>query len=133
MVLANILFIFIGYVCIPLFAKVVTIRKSLLLPLTLIFAFAGTWVFRSNPYDLAILVIFGALGYLSRKLHFDVTPLAMGFILGPPMEYAFGQTMTLSQGAMFHYILLERPIAAVFLVATPVITYLMWRDRKSVV
>ncbi|MAF49191.1 MAG: tripartite tricarboxylate transporter permease [Rhodospirillales bacterium] len=127
MVLANILFIFIGYICIPLFAKVVTIRKSLLLPLTLIFAFAGTWVFRSNPYDLAILVFFGAFGYMAKKLHFDVTPLAMGFILGPPMEYAFGQTIILAQDNMLGYILFERPISAVIIIATPAITYLMWR------
>jgi putative tricarboxylic transport membrane protein len=127
MVLANILFIFIGYLCIPLFAKVVTIRKSLLLPLTLVFAFAGTWVFRSNPYDLAILVIFGALGYLAKKLQFDVTPLAMGFILGQPLEYAFGQTVILSGGQIFHYIFLERPITGAIIILTPVITYLMWR------
>ncbi|MBT3549602.1 MAG: tripartite tricarboxylate transporter permease [Rhodospirillaceae bacterium] len=127
MVLANILFIFIGYICIPLFAKVVTIRKSLLLPLTLVFAFAGTWVFRSNPYDLAILVIFGALGYMAKKLQFDVTPLAMGFILGQPLEYAFGQTVILSSGNLVSYIFLERPITAAIIVLTPLITYLMWR------
>jgi putative tricarboxylic transport membrane protein len=127
MVLANILFIFIGYLCIPLFAKVVSIRKSLLLPLTLIFAFAGTWIFRSNPYDLAVLVIFGAFGYLAKKLHFNVTPLAMGFILGPPMEYAFGQTVILAQGEIFGYIFIERPITAGLVVATPIISYLMWR------
>jgi putative tricarboxylic transport membrane protein len=127
MVLANILFIFIGYLCIPLFAKVVTIRKSILLPLTLVFAFAGTWVFRSNPYDLAILVFFGAAGYLAKKLQFDVTPLAMGFILGAPLEYAFGQTVILSRGHIFSYIFLERPITAAIIVLTPIITYLMWR------
>ena len=127
MVLANILFIFIGYICIPLFAKVVTIRKSLLLPLTLVFAFAGTWVFRSNPYDLAILVIFGALGYMAKKLQFDVTPLAMGFLLGQPLEYAFGQTVILSSGNLVSYIFLERPITAAIIVLTPLITYLMWR------
>lgn len=127
MVLANILFIFIGYLCIPFFAKVVTIRKSLLLPLTLIFAFAGTWIFRSNPYDLAILVIFGALGYIAKKLHFNVTPLAMGFILGPPMEYAFGQTVILAQGNLLGYIAIERPITAGLLLATPLITWVMWR------
>ena len=52
MIFANVLFLIIGYVCIPLFAKVVTIRKSLLLPLTLVFAFAGSWVFRAQPFDL---------------------------------------------------------------------------------
>ena len=86
MVFANVLFLFIGYVCIPLFAKVVTIRKSILLPLTLVFAFAGTWIFRSQPFDLAVLVFFGAFGYIMKKHHFDVSPMAMGFILGPTLE-----------------------------------------------
>ena len=127
MALANILFIIIGYLCIPFFAKVVTIRKSFLLPLTLVFAFAGTWVFRGQPFDLGVLVFFGAVGYLAKKLHFDVTPLAMGFILGPPMEYAFGQTVILAQSNLLGYIAVERPITLVIFLMTPILTYLMWR------
>ncbi|HIM77104.1 MAG: hypothetical protein COC02_05520 [Rhodospirillaceae bacterium] len=127
MVLANILFLFIGYFCIPLFARIVTIRKSFLLPLTLVFAFAGTWVFRGQPFDLGVLVFFGAFGYIARKLHFDVTPMAMGFILGPILEYSFGQTTVLAQGNMLHYIFVERPITAVIVLGTPVLTYLMWQ------
>jgi putative tricarboxylic transport membrane protein len=127
MVFANILFLFIGYMCIPLFAKVVTIRKSLLLPLTLVFAFAGTWVFRSQPFDLAVLVFFGAFGYIAKKLHFDVTPMAMGFILGPTLEYSFGQSIALSQGNLLHYAFVERPVTASIFALTPVITFLLWR------
>ena len=44
---------------------------------------------------LYFLVIFGVFGYVLRKLSFDVTPLVMAFILAPPLEYAFGQTMSL--------------------------------------
>ncbi len=127
MALANVLFLIIGYVCIPLFAKVVTMRKSFLLPLTLVFAFAGTWVFRAQPFDLGVLVFFGAFGYIAKKLHFDVTPMAMGFILGPTLEYSFGQSITLSNGAMLNYVMFERPIAATIFVVTPILTYLMWR------
>jgi len=127
MVLANILFLFIGYFCIPFFAKIVTIRKSFLLPLTLVFAFAGTWVFRGQPFDLAVLVFFGAFGYIAKKLHFDVTPMAMGFILGPILEYSFGQTVTLAQGNMLNYMFIERPVTAVIILGTPVLTYLLWR------
>ena len=130
MVLANILFLLIGYVCIPLFAKVVTMRKSFLLPLTLVFAFAGTWVFRAQPSDLAVLVFFGAFGYLAKKLHFDVTPMAMGFILGPTLEYSFGQSITLSNGALFNYMMLERPISAAIFILTPIVTFLMWRRSR---
>jgi putative tricarboxylic transport membrane protein len=130
MVIANILFLGIGKLCIPFFAKVVTIRKSFLLPLTLVFAFAGTWVFRGQPSDLAILVIFGAIGYLCKKLHFDVTPMAMGFILGPILEYSYGQSVILAQGELLKFIFIDRPITAVILVASPVVTFLMWRRSK---
>jgi len=132
MVLANILFLIIGYFCIPLFAKVVTIRKSLLLPMTLMFAFAGTWIFRSNPFDLGVLVFFGAFGYAAKKLHFDVTPMVMGFILGPILEYSFGQSVTLSQGNLPYYLFVERPVTAGIFIATPVITYLLWRRSRRV-
>ncbi len=127
MVFGNILFLVIGYFAIPLFAKVVTIRKSLLLPLTVVFAFAGSYVPRSDPFDLLVLVFFGAFGYLAKKLSFSVTPMVMAFILGTELEYSFGQTLILAQGNLLQYIFLERPITAGIVLATPVITYLMWR------
>ena len=127
MVIANVLFLGIGYVCIPLFAKVVTLRKSFLLPLTLVFAFAGTWVSRAQPFDLGVLVFFGAFGYIAKKLKFDVTPMAMGYILGPTLEYSFGQSVTLSSGNLLSYIMFERPITAVIFTLTPIMTFLMWR------
>ncbi len=127
MVLANILFLIIGYFCIPLFAKVVGIRRSILLPLTIVFAFAGCYVVRSNPMDLAILVFFGAFGYAAKKLKFDVTPMVMAFILTPTIEYSLGQTLILAQGNLFGFILFERPITAGILILTPLITFLMWR------
>ncbi len=127
MVIANILFLVLGYFAIPLFAKVVTIRKSLLLPLTVVFAFAGSYVPRSDPFDLLVLVFFGAFGYLAKKLSFSVTPMVMAFILGTELEYSFGQTLVLAQGNLLQYIFLERPITAAIILATPVIAYLMWR------
>jgi putative tricarboxylic transport membrane protein len=131
MVIANILFLGIGYVCIPFFAKVVTIRKSFLLPLTLVFAFAGSWVFRAQPFDLAVLVFFGAFGYVAKKLQFDVTPMAMGFILGPTLEYSFGQSVTLSSGHLFNYMFFERPITGIIFALTPIVTFLMWRRSNK--
>lgn len=130
MAFANILFLALGYFLVPLFAKIVTIRKSLLLPLTIVFAFAGSYVFRSNPTDLYFLVFFGLFGYVARKLRFDVTPMVMGFILGPPLEYAFGQTVTLAQGDVLGYIGGDRPITVAILALTPLITYALWRRGR---
>jgi len=130
MACANVLFLVLGYVLIPAFARVVTIRKGLLLPLTVVFAFAGSYVFRSDPMDLLVLVFFGVFGYAAKKLCFDVTPMVMGFILGPILEYSFGQTLTLAQGHLFRYVAVDRPITVAILVMTPPIIYALWRKRR---
>jgi len=127
MLVANLMLIVIAYFTIPLFARVVTIRKSLLLPLTVTLAFAGAFVYRSDPTDLLFLVGFGVLGYFFRKFHFAVTPLVMAFILGPELERTVGQTLSMSQGNMFGFIALERPIALGLLIGTPVLAWWMWR------
>jgi len=127
MVLANLLFLVIGYLTIPLFAKLVMIRKSLLLPLTVTFAFTGAYVYQSDPFDLYLLVFFGVFGYVAKKLRFDISPMVMGFILGPILEYSLGQTLSMSQGAFLEFVFVERPIASSVIVATPAIAYLLWR------
>ncbi len=131
MLIACVLLYVLGYLLIPLFSKVVMIRKAYLVPLTIVFAFVGTYVFRSNVYDLYFLIFFGLVGYAARKLSFDVTPLVMAFILTPVLEYSLGQSILLSQGNLFHYVVVERPLALGIILATPVLTWLMWyRTRK---
>ena len=115
MVIACILLLVLGRALIPVFAKVVSIPRAYMVPLTLVFAVAGTYVYRSNPMDLVFLMGFGLFGYAARKLHYDVTPLVMGFILMGPLEYAIGQTLLLSQGNLVGYILSERPVTVVLI------------------
>ena len=75
MVLANALFVVIGYVTIPLFARIVTIKKSLLIPVTIMLAFAGTYLARGNPFDIVTLIGFGLIGIAAREAKFDVAQI----------------------------------------------------------
>lgn len=132
MVVACVLLGIVGYVLIPVFARLVAIRRAYLVPLTLVFAVAGTYVYRSSPTDLMFLMAFGLFGYAARKLKFDVTPLVMGFILTPPLEYAFGQTIIMSQGDMFGFVTGERPITVGLLLVIPlVLAYFWWRGNRQ--
>ncbi|CAN0495997.1 unnamed protein product, partial [Discosporangium mesarthrocarpum] len=97
------------------------------LPLTVCLAFAGAFVYRSDPTDLLFLVGFGVFGYFCRKFHFAVTPLVMAFILGPELERTVGQTVSMSQGNMLGFIITERPIALGLILGTPVLAWWMWR------
>jgi len=121
MVLANILFLIIGYLTIPLFARVVTIKRSLLIPITIMLAFAGTYLARSNPFDIVTLIGFGLVGIAAREAKFDVAPMVMGFILGRELEYSFGQTLALAGSDWVSFALTERLGMTAVVLATPVI------------
>ncbi len=128
MVLANILFLIIGYLSIPFFARLVSIKSSLLIPLVVMFAVAGSYVFRSDVFDIVMLAFFGLFGVIAKAGRFDVMPMVMGFILGNPLEYAFGQTLAMSDGNFWQFALTQRPGMLAILVITPVIGILLWRS-----
>jgi putative tricarboxylic transport membrane protein len=127
MVLANGLFVAIGYLTIPFFARVVTIKKSLLIPVTIMLAFAGTYLARGNPFDIVTLIGFGLIGIAAREAKFDVAPMVMGFILGRELEYTFGQTLALAGDNWVRFALTERIGMTLVVIATPIIGTLLGR------
>jgi len=132
MVFGNLMFLVIGYFSIPIFSRLVKIKISLLVPLVIMFAFAGTYVFRSDSFDLIMLVAFGVFGLIARAGKFDVMPMVMGFILGPPMEYAFGQTMAMGNGETMQFLLSERLGALSILICIPIIGIMLWRKMRAI-
>ncbi|WP_153768989.1 tripartite tricarboxylate transporter permease [Labrenzia sp. CE80] len=133
MVFANLMFLAIGYLSIPFFSRLVTIKVSVLIPLVIMFAFAGAYVFRSDSVDLLMLVGFGIFGIVARAAKFDVMPMVMGFILGEPMEYAFGQTVAMANGDLAGFFLGDRQGALAVLLVIPVIGFLLWRRMRKTV
>ena len=67
-------------------------------------------------FDVALLLIFGGIGYVMRKSGFSIVCLVIGFLLGPMLEMALRQTMLMHKTDLT--ILITRPISAVFLLLT---------------
>lgn len=127
MVIANLMLLAIGYLFMGFFARLATISKSSLLPLILMFALLGTYISRSNGFDLSVMLVFGLVGYLLRKLDFDLSPFIIAFILCPVLEKTLGQTVIMSRGSMLHFLFIDRPIAGAFLI----VTFAMLFTRKA--
>ena len=126
MVMANFLFIVIAYISIPLFARIVTLKRYYLIPIIIVLAFSGSYVSRSDASDLQVLCIAGVFGYAARKLEFDVAPLVMAFILGQILEYSIGQTTNMADGNVFVYLFTDRLSAGVIFTLVPVLVAVMW-------
>ena len=47
-----------------------------------------------------MMVVFGVLGYLFKKLKYPLAPLVLALVLGDMAETAFRQSMLLSKGSL---------------------------------
>ena len=115
-VVANILFLALGYVLLKPFAKAILLEKSYLVPAILALAFVGT-LSTGSASDLGIMVVAGICAYVFRKLRYDLAPLIIGFILAEPIELRLSQSIIYARGNVLHYFFVERPIASIFLLA----------------
>ncbi|MDH5534588.1 MAG: tripartite tricarboxylate transporter permease, partial [Betaproteobacteria bacterium] len=114
-VLANIIFLAVGYIMLKPFVAAIQARKAYLIPLILALAFVGT-LSTGSFSDIGLMIVIGVCAYILRKLGFDLAPLVIAFVLAHPIEYSLSQTLLYAQGSIFTYLFIDRPIAAVFLV-----------------
>ena len=81
-----------------------------------------------------MLLIFGVLGYVLRKLDIDMTPLVLALVLGPLIEKHLRESLYLSRGDLTVFV--NRPITlaiwlvtAIVLVGGPALG--LWRRRRG--
>jgi putative tricarboxylic transport membrane protein len=98
---------------IPLWVKILKIPYWVLYPAILVLAVVGVYSVRASVFDVSMLVVFGLVGYLFRKLGVPAAPMLMAFVLGPMAENAVRQSLVLSNDNPLIFV--QRPIAAVIL------------------
>jgi putative tricarboxylic transport membrane protein len=51
-------------------------------------------------FDVVMMMVFGVVGYLFKKLKYPMAPLVLALVLGDMAEASFRQSMLMSQGNM---------------------------------
>ena len=111
---------------IPLWVKVLKVPYYLLYPLILLFCLIGAYSLDNTVGDILIMIIFGILGFLMKKLRYDGAPMILALVLGQKLETSFRRSLIMSQGDFSVFI--TRPISlgflitAVLLLIIPIIT-----------
>jgi putative tricarboxylic transport membrane protein len=113
MYIGNVMLLVLNLPLVPLFAQVLRTPPFVLYPLILGISVVGVYSVSGGLFDVALLVAFGLLGYLMRKLDYPAAPLILGLVLGGAMERALRQSLMMSQGDLS--ILASRPICAAML------------------
>jgi putative tricarboxylic transport membrane protein len=84
----------------PVWAKLLRIPRSYLYAGILFFACLGAYAANANVFDLFMLLVIGALGFMMRRYGLPLLPAIIGVILGPFAEEELRQALQISNGAV---------------------------------
>ncbi len=109
LLIANVVLLLMNVPMVKVFVRILQVPSWILLPGVTMISFVGIYSLSGSYFDLILMVGFGALGYVLRKLDIPTVPVILGILLGGNMENALRRAMVLSDGdAMF---LFSTPIA----------------------
>jgi putative tricarboxylic transport membrane protein len=100
MYLGNVVGLIVVLSTVPLFAAILRIPFSIIAPVILVVCAIGAYTVHNAALDLSLMLVFGVVGYLFKKLHYPLAPLVLALVLGDMAEASFRQAMLLSQGSL---------------------------------
>lgn len=121
--IGNAMLVVLNLPLIGLWVRLLTIPYTILFPGILAFSLIGVYSISGKEIDLYTLAFFGIAGYILTRWDFEVTPLLLGFVLGPMMETYLRRAMIMSRGDITY--LGTQPISATLLGTSLVILTLL--------
>ncbi|WP_193174180.1 tripartite tricarboxylate transporter permease [Oricola nitratireducens] len=103
--IGNFMLLLMNIPMVSLFVRVLLIPPKYLMPAVAMISFVGIYGISGSTFDLMVMVIFGVLGWVLRKLDVPLVPVILGVLLGDQMEKNLRRAMTISDGdwtALFH-------------------------------
>jgi putative tricarboxylic transport membrane protein len=85
---------------VPWWAAILRIPFAIIAPVIVVICAIGAYTVHNNIFDVYMMVVFGVLGYLFKKLKYPLAPLVLALVLGDMAETAFRQSMLLSKGSL---------------------------------
>lgn len=98
MYLGNLVGLMVVLTTVPLFASILRIPFSIIAPIIIVICGIGAYTVNTAMFDVWMMLVFGVIGYLFKKLDYPLAPMVLALVLGRNAEDSFRQAMLSSQG-----------------------------------
>lgn len=131
----NIMLLFLNLPLIRIWVEVLKVPYRILYPLIILFCLVGAYAINNNMFDVIMMILFGFVGYIFKKMDYEPAPLLIAFILSPILERTLRESIIISRGSF--YIFFSRPISSVtLLIALIILLYplisIFWKKKKQI-
>ncbi|HET9579993.1 MAG TPA: tripartite tricarboxylate transporter permease, partial [Usitatibacter sp.] len=100
MYLGNIVGLVIVLTTVPFFAAVLRVPFAAIAPMIVVSCAIGAFAIQNAVFDIWLMVLFGVIGYVFKKIHIPLAPMTLALVLGSRAEDAFRLSMIGSAGDM---------------------------------
>ena len=122
MYIGNILLLVMSIPLVGLFVRILRVRATVLAPITVLITLIGVYTVGNDVFDIGLVIVFGALGYVMKKLGFEPGPLVLAFVLGSLLEESLRRSLIIFEGDATGFV--TRPISGTLLAAFVVVALL---------
>jgi len=112
-IVANFMMLVVEFGGIRAFIAVLKIDKKILLPVIMVLCVVGAYGTNNRIFDVWAIFLLGLLGFGLSYLDFSLSPMILGFILGPMAEQNLRRGLMFSRGSFLPFI--TRPVSLIFL------------------
>lgn len=96
--IANFMLLALNIPLIGLFTRVLLVPTRILMPVVAMISFVGIYGLTGSTFDVMLMVGFGVLGWVLRKLDVPLVPVILGILLGNQMEVNLRRALQISDG-----------------------------------
>jgi putative tricarboxylic transport membrane protein len=111
MLFASIGILIYGLTLTKLLVKVLQVPQTLVMPVVFVLCTVGSFAIASRFFDILVMLAFGVIGFLLRRLNYPMAPLVLGIVLGDLLDKNLRRGLVLSDGDPSPFFL--RPISFV--------------------
>jgi len=122
MYIGNVALLILNLPLVPMWASILRFPYYVIYPAILLISVVGVYSVHGSIFDVWMLMLFGVVGYVMRKVDIPAPPLVLAFVLGPIAERAFRQSLVMSQGSLDIFI--TRPLSLALLIIAVVLLVL---------
>lgn len=136
MYIGNVMLLVLNLPLVGIFVRILQVPEWFLYPAIIGICFVAVYSVSNSPFDIILMAILGAFGFLLYKTDLPLPPVILGLILGPLMERNLRRALSLSRGDWSY--LFDSPISiamwvlAVLSLALPFVVRRLTSDSRDV-
>lgn len=114
MYIGNLILLVLSIPLVGIFVRVLRVRPAILAPITALITILGVYTINNSTFDIFVMIAFGVVGYLMKKLGFEPGPMVLAFVLGSIVESSVRRSLLIFDGDPTGFF--TRPISGTLLV-----------------